>query len=146
MKTIKLGLLWFAVSLTFVLAACASCTPTPVPPTSDAALPDAGLETAPPALDAAPRADLTAACSAMCANLAKLGCTEGGASCQSECLLVQGKHTADLKPFCVADAGSPGDVTGCGGSASCTVPTPAGPLSAQRPIDAGKPSKPKQKE
>lgn len=112
MNAMKLGLIWLALGGVFTVAACASCTPSPVPPTSDAG--SVG--------DAPAKPSTEVACALACSNLSALGCREGAADagCSATCALHQTKHTADLRPWCVLDAGSAEAVNACGGSATCT--------------------------
>jgi len=87
-----------------LLALAASCTPANNPT-------DAGDGAPPPPGPAA-------ACSAMCATLRKIPCPEGradaGTACEDSCMKVQANHSGDLKPLCVADAGSAEAVRACG--------------------------------
>ena len=108
----KLGIITATLALTgALLVACPACKPSTFTPGPDAA------GAAPPG-----QPSIAEACSLSCAALASLGCKEGAADagCVDVCVAIQSQHTADLRPWCVMDAGSADAVNACGGSASCT--------------------------
>jgi len=57
---------------------------------------------------------------AACANLAKLGCPEGGSSCAATIEHVSSVGVTDLKPACLATATSQEDARACG-TVTCEV-------------------------
>lgn len=102
------------VALALLAVGCVP--PAPVTPPPDAA--DAALVSPPSSLlpleGAAPFVDpTTASCSAACSNLYRLGCPEGvRLDCASNC--VHAETIVDLKPRCLAEAGTVADVRRCG--------------------------------
>lgn len=79
-----------------LLANCQATAPTPIPV-------DAGTV------------------AAACANLAKLGCPEGGASCVATIQHASSVGVTDLKPACLAAAMSQAAARACG-SVTCGAP------------------------
>jgi hypothetical protein len=103
-----------------LVLALVACHPAPLPPVPDVVVPDAAtpaLDAAPtPAQDAsAPDAGPMDACLAACLNLKALGCLGGDvATCADVCRKVQLAGLTDLKPGCLADAGSRQAARACG--------------------------------
>jgi hypothetical protein len=84
------------IAAVVLLIDCRTTTPTPIPV-------DAGTITA------------------ACANLAKLGCPEGGTSCVATIQHASSAGVTDLKPACLAAATSQDAARACG-TVTCAVP------------------------
>ncbi len=90
--------------LFIVVAGLACIHPTPpIPVVPDQ--PDAAVEPDAP----------VSACASACANLGRLGCPEGlEGNCTTVCERAQATKLTDLKPECLAGAGTPGEARACG--------------------------------
>ncbi len=111
--------LGLAVAGLALLLLAPACPPAPVPPTADAdaevAQDDASAVNPDAQPQPPPPPPVQDACSAFCAILTQLGCSEGAqANCASTCRHVIDSGLTDLKISCVSAAKTVAQVKACG--------------------------------
>lgn len=104
--------LFCVLTMPVLAMACAGCptppAPTPGVPDAEITVADAGV-----AIAEAGVPDASPAAAAACANLRRLGCSEGFNSCESVFDQVLDAHLTDLRPACLTSANSKAEARAC---------------------------------
>jgi hypothetical protein len=115
----------FMVFCMFAAVACNSCAPqpAPVPPPAPTVTVDAGPAPepppAPPVADAGPQPNVDPSVRDACANLAKIGCAEGGSNCLGRMQLALSERLTPVPLACLVGAHTKDDVHKCGRFVQC---------------------------